>query len=446
MNIFKFLIFSCVLILSLYINVIKSLDYPNLELYKEGFLLDIKTYKVWENLLTMNTIEEWEATSYFNAKDNFYQGVLTLFNDREDLTEHEKRKEAIKYINKVEEIERFPFRTETNRYADGSTSSGSFSATSPSFPQYKGFLASPEGRHEGYLNYSQSCKEQGLGVFGAGDADKEAALQAAYAANPNLANTVFQRTFIVDASIKWNPSQFCIQKDESYEIYVEGTQYWQDGGILVDSNGYNSYYDALSNCYVAMGRCRGHLKKKRRLPRSNWMALSCSIGPFVLPLQEVNPESDDIPNYLPIDESTLQETIFEVGEHKTIINTPHTGQLICFANDAHLNYWNNVGTISVTVKRISSSKNLNTPYYKPLRLPACDSALIVYAFHGDQQKAAKYCNAAANGAGWKLENIKPEEYSGGELDLDSFYLPLVEDRYTTKPPYVQYESPYESQF
>lgn len=443
MSVSHWCVYSCIFIILVSLNVINSLDYPNLELYKEGFLTDIKTYDVWSNLLSMNTIEEWEATSYFNAKDNLYQGVLSLFNDREDLTEHEKRKEAIRYINQVESIERFPFRTETNRYADGSTSSGSFSATSPSFPQYKGFLASPEGRHESYLNYTQSCKEQGLGVFGAGDADKEAAVQAAYEANPNLANEVFERTFIVDASIKWNPSQFCIQKDESYEIFVEGTQYWQDGGILVGPDGYNSYYDALSNCYVAMGRCRGHLKKKRRLPRSNWMALSCSIGTFVRPLQEVNPESDDIPNYLPIDESTLQETVFEVGTSKTVLNTPHTGQLICFANDAHLNYWNNVGTISVTVRRISSPPDPDTLYYKPLRLPACDSALIVYAFHGDQEKASKYCNPAANGSGWKLENIKPEEYNREELDLDSFYLPLVEDRYTTQPPYVRYESPYD---
>jgi hypothetical protein len=344
---------------------------------------------------------------------------------------------------------RLPFRTDTNRYSDGVTSNVGFGVTSPSFPQYKGFLASPEGRHEGFLAYSASCNEQGVARYGAGDAEKEAALNNLLAKynETELQNLKApSASFPVYASIKWNPSHFAIQKGEDYEIKVEGDQMWQDGGILVGPEGYESYYDAVSNCYISLGRCRSHLKKKRRIVSAPWMSMACSIGEFVRPLAETNPnDPNEKINYLPIDEATLQQTFFTVGRRTTIRKVAHTGQLICFANYAHLNYWNNVGSVNVTVTRLSWPPS-STYYYDKLRKPACDSALMVYTHKGNYTAGMEYCNPDGGGGGWKPDDVTKVGSGYGSAVDQSFYLPQVQDRVTTRPDYVTYTSEYESVF
>jgi len=346
---------------------------------------------------------------------------------------------------------RLPFRTDTNRYSDGSTSNVAYTGTSPAFPQYKGFLASPEGRHEGYLNYSQSCVDQGIAKYGAGDAEKEEArkeLVEQYTADElqNLERP--SKTFTVFASIKWNPSNFCIQKDEDYFIEVVGEQMWQDGGILVGPEGYESYYDAVSNCFVALGRCRSHLRKKRRVV-APWMSLACSVGEFVRPLGETDPTDLSLKiNYLPLDEAVLQETIFSVGRSVALTKVPHTGQLICFANDAHLNYWNNVGEIQVKVTRTSWPPSSDL-YYEALRYPACDSALMVYRHQGYYNENGEFtyedssgdilegkCNPDGGGAGWDPLNVKQTETRYGSAVDQSFYLPQVRERFFDRPNYI----------
>jgi len=343
---------------------------------------------------------------------------------------------------------RLPFRTDTNRYSDGFTSSTPFSVSSPSFPQYKGFLASPEGRQEGYLAYNESCAAQGLALYGAGDAEKEVALRNALL-RPNYRNETHKKEFSVYASIKWNPSHFCIQKDEDYYIEVVGDQMWQDGGIRVGPSGYESNYDATSNCYTALGRCRSHLKKKRRILNAPWMSLACAVGEFVRPLQEANPNNkNDTINYLPLDEAILQETMFSVGRSKLLTRVAHTGQLICFANDAQLNYWNNVGSMTVTVTRVSwpPKVKIEDLYYEPLRKPACDAAIMVYKHQGNYTAALEYCNPFGGGAGWKPGDVTNVDSRYGSQVDQSFYLPEVLDRTTVKPPMDIYTSPYESMF
>lgn len=345
---------------------------------------------------------------------------------------------------------RLPFRTDTNRYSDGKTSNAGISATSPSFPQYKGFLASPEGRHEGYLAYDASCAAQGIAKYGAGDAEKESAKKALLDMYPNateLANSQPPTTdFTVLASIKWNPSNFCVQKDEDYMVEVLGPQMWQDGGILVGPEGYESYYDATSNCYIALGRCRSHLRKKRRLPRAPWMSLACAVGEFVRPLGETDPGNPDAKiNYLPLDEAVLQETIVSIGRSTYLPKVSFTGQLICFANDAHLNYWNNVGSIDVRVTRASWPPTSEL-FYEPLRRPACDSASMVYKHQGNYTAGAEYCNVDGGGAGWRPEDVTNEGSRYGSAVDQSFYLPAVVERTTVRPDYITFTSPYESMF
>lgn len=222
------------------------------------------------------------------------------------------------------------------------------------------------------------------------------------------------KTFPVFAAIKWNPSDFAIQENEEYEISAVApldaeytAQTWNDGGIRVDANGYDAHYDAISNCYVAIGRCRSYLKTRRRLETANWMSLICSVGEYVRNVQEVMPSSEIDSRFIPIDESRVQKTQFVVGKKTTFISK-ESGQLICFANDAHTLYWNNGGKIDVTVTRLSWPPKSDA-YYKDLKLPACDSALAVYKNKGNWS-LENGCNPKGGGAGWDMKNVLPENY------------------------------------
>ena len=161
----------------------------------------------------------------------------------------------------------------------------------------------------------KSAEEQGIGILGDGDAIIEDAKYKIiqYINYQNSPKPSIE--FPVYAALKWNPSNFALQRGEYYRVETIGAsaQFWNDGGMRVGAEGYDSYYDAISNCYVAMGRCRGHLKKHRRYPKANWMSLLCAVGDFVRPLTVVAPGAEAAARYLPLDESTLQETIFHVG-------------------------------------------------------------------------------------------------------------------------------------
>ena len=324
------------------------------------------------------------------------------------------------FLNAERNVDRpnLPFATDTNRYSDGFTStSASGEVSSPHFPIYVGALGNTSDRFTRFASYMEDAAVQGLAGVGAGEATQEDAkvlILNELASNPNLPAPV--KNFTVFAAIKWNPSDFAVQEGETYRIDVFGDQYWYDGGIQVDAYGYEAYYDAVSACYIGLGRCRSHLKKKRRLADSNWMALVCSIGEFVQPAEEVEAGKEAGGKYLPLDESTLGETIFEVGKGVEFY-AEYTGQLICFANDAHTLYWNNQGTIEVTATRVSWPPTSEV-YYQHLYLPACDSAMVVYVNKGvndndDPSKIA--CNPTGGGSGWPYENIiaRSADYSTG---------------------------------
>lgn len=314
------------------------------------------------------------------------------------------------FLNKERNVDRpnLPYSIDSNRIADGfSSTSASGEVSSPHFPTYSGAIANTDDRYGRFATYMADAALQGLGGVGAGEAEQEDAkveVLNQLAANPDLPAPT--KNFTVRAPIKWNPSDMAVQEGETYKLEVLGDQYWFDGGIQVDAAGYEAYYDAISACYIALGRCRPHLKKKRRLPGSNWMALLCSIGEYVIPAEEIKPGKEKNGKYLPLDEATLAETIFEVGLGVEF-RAEYTGQLICFANDAQSMYWNNNGDIIVTATRTSWPPSAEV-YYQGLYLPSCDSALVVYVNRGvndnnDPSKIA--CNPTGGGAGWPYENI-----------------------------------------
>ncbi|CAM9221615.1 unnamed protein product, partial [Discosporangium mesarthrocarpum] len=142
---------------------------------------------------------------------------------------------------------------------------------------------------------------------------------------------------------------------ETYRVEVPGEQFWVDGGIRVTTKGYTPYYDVISKCWVAAGRCRAYLASSRPrvpLPRARWLELVCGIGDFHQELKDVGYGL----TYLPISDADLLPTLFPVGWNLTFV-AEHTGELICFANDAEGLYGNNMGAINATVTRESWPPN-----------------------------------------------------------------------------------------
>jgi len=304
-----------------------------------------------------------------------------------------------------------PYSTDTNRYSDGKSSGAAYESTSPHFPTYIGATANVSDRWINDRRYKDSAIEQGIGIKGDPDPVKEDA-KYRIISKPGYENLPAPTsTFKVYAAIKWNPSFFAIQEGETYNITVFGDQsgyskqFWQDGGIRVNAEGYESSYDPVSNCYIALGRCRSHLKQKRRLLTAPWMSLSCAIGSFVRPLGEIKPGQESIASYLPMDEAVLQETIFYVGKSLQF-KSKFDGQLMCFANDGQNLYWNNKGLLEVTVTRASWPPTPDL-YYRQLYLPSCDSAFVVYQNKGnnDPATAKVECNPTGGGSGWDPSDI-----------------------------------------
>ena len=70
------------------------------------------------------------------------------------------------------------------------------------------------------------------------------------------------------------------------------------------------------------------------------------------PAEEIKPGNEKFGKYLPLNEAVLTETLFYVGLGVEF-RAEHTGQLICFANDAHTLYWNNRGKFGCGIYRES---------------------------------------------------------------------------------------------
>jgi len=353
-------------------------------------------------------------------------------------------------------IPNLPFGTETNRFSDGVTSTDPYDAVSSNFPIYEGPIQTAPTRYLSYIEYLNNAKEQGIAVRGSGDSVIEDARMAVVRqiesavlnatlhavaqglANngtmPNVTLPAFPpptKNFTVYAAIKWNPSGFAIQAGETYAVFVPprtttttattlasglmSPVHWEDGNIRSNAEGYTSYYDAVSNCYAAAGRCRSYLRRNRRFPDANWMSLVCSVGLYVRPMGAVQDGNEKETNWLPLDESRLQETMFYVGEYIQF-KAVETGELICFANDAHNLYWNNKGSILVTAVRMSWPPS-NDTYYQPLYRPACDSAIAVYANGGINVPNPRLnCNPVGGGSAWteaEVNNQTVYHYASG---------------------------------
>jgi hypothetical protein len=126
--------------------------------------------------------------------------------------------------------------------------------------------------------------------------------------NPNEGRTV-----PVNSRIPWNHTSIAVQTGEVYELAAAADSVWNDASTRVSAAGYESARLALFR----------FLRRRRDAP---WFEL---IGG--------------------VDES--ENRTFRIGVGTTV-TLQDTGELVLYANDVRFMYWNNSGTIDVTVRRV----------------------------------------------------------------------------------------------
>lgn len=106
---------------------------------------------------------------------------------------------------------------------------------------------------------------------------------------------------------KWNLTDIKLEAGKKYNLQALGI--WVDFFIPCDPDGYP---------------CPSFLKQKLRYPQANLFKLLGSI------------DSDE-------------NLMFVIGSSLAVLTAPKTGMLTCCANDLENMYWNNWGSIDLTV-------------------------------------------------------------------------------------------------
>jgi hypothetical protein len=112
----------------------------------------------------------------------------------------------------------------------------------------------------------------------------------------------------------WNHTGVAIEKSETYLLEVQGDQHWVDAWIVTGADGYRWWPLTLA-------------EGLRRVPRANWFAL---VGTL-----------DGRP-----------ETAWVIGRCARY-TAAASGELVCFANDMPGMYWNNWGSLVLTVTKLA---------------------------------------------------------------------------------------------
>jgi hypothetical protein len=119
----------------------------------------------------------------------------------------------------------------------------------------------------------------------------------------------------VDSKKYWNDSSIILERNSRYEFASDPAQRWLDWGNPANANGYesNSLLLRLSERF-------------RRVPSADWFTLIGTIG-------------------------MSEKAAFIIGCALKDFQPVENGRLYCFANDLSFMYWNNSGTVTVTVTR-----------------------------------------------------------------------------------------------
>jgi hypothetical protein len=116
----------------------------------------------------------------------------------------------------------------------------------------------------------------------------------------------------------WNKTRIFIKKGKKYRFMAKGK--WVDLTTKTDAKGYVSPNFILKKS-----------ERFRRMRSAKWFSLICAINR--------NPKKK-------LDVGKI------IDKKDGIYHSKHTGRLFCFANDVRTMYWNNKGTIRLTVVEI----------------------------------------------------------------------------------------------
>ncbi|MEH1773895.1 hypothetical protein [Nostoc sp.] len=120
---------------------------------------------------------------------------------------------------------------------------------------------------------------------------------------------------IIDANKYWNATGIYLEIGATYRFEVEGEQFWCDAWIRSDADGYTQPWLSWAEMF-------------RRKPKENWFSIIGNIG-----------------------QSGEQE--FLIGKKLEKYKATSSGELFCYANDVPIMYFNNRGTLSLTITRLS---------------------------------------------------------------------------------------------
>jgi hypothetical protein len=121
------------------------------------------------------------------------------------------------------------------------------------------------------------------------------------------------------ARTKWNHTRVHVSPGERYSLRADGK--WRDFFISCDANGY------LTERVPALTRgLMRRYESKRRAPAEPWFCLMGALA------------EDDTRS-------------FRIGAGRDWSPT-EAGELLCFANDVPFAYWNNFGSIELTIQRL----------------------------------------------------------------------------------------------
>jgi hypothetical protein len=126
---------------------------------------------------------------------------------------------------------------------------------------------------------------------------------------------------VIRAREKWNHTGVTVSAGERYSFDTQGT--WSDMGIRRDGNGFSTREVPWVSRWLLQ-----RFESKRRVPSENWF---CLIGS--------------------VDENAGH--LFRIGRQRIdwVVEAGVTGELVCFANDVESAYWNNIGSITLTIAR-----------------------------------------------------------------------------------------------
>ncbi|MCF6219270.1 MAG: DUF2235 domain-containing protein [Gammaproteobacteria bacterium] len=136
------------------------------------------------------------------------------------------------------------------------------------------------------------------------------------------------RSFSVNANVKYNPSRLLLTAGHKYQFTVDMKQRWFDGAIACGPDGWKAK-EKIDNRLLRWG-----VKLKeggRRLPEAAWFELIGAVN-------------------------RRDETLFRILKHSEKVSAykaVESGELFAFANDLNSKYGNNLGTIVVSVTRVS---------------------------------------------------------------------------------------------